>query len=171
MKVSYFKIIMFILSVVICITGILATIDLIGKFSVRSQEVGSAITIGRDDENLVLKCDEGSISLTNNDDVYTFEKTYAHVDFNGDTKDYTLYLNGYIADNMQETAGTLSGTFTIDFRDTNADVVATSVLKISLTFSANETLLKVETTNENNSIAYFYTWQSLNGFVVSIYEN
>ncbi len=171
MKVSYFKIIMFILSVVICITGILATIDLIEKFSVHSQEVGSAITIGRDDENLVLKCDEGSISFTNNDSVYTFEKTYAHVDFNGDTKDYTPYLNGYIADNMKETAGTLSGTFTIDFKDTNADVVATCKLTISLTFSANNTLLKVETTNVNNSIAYFYTWQSLNGFVVSIYEN
>lgn len=171
MKVSYFKIIMFILSIVICITGILATIDLIEKFSVHSQEVGSAITIGKNDENLILKCDEGSISFTNNDSVYTFEKTYAHVDFNGDTKDYTLYLNGYIADNMQETAGTLSGTFTIDFRDTNADVVATCKLTISLTFSANETLLKVETTNENNSIAYFYTWQSLNGFVVSVYEN
>ena len=171
MKVSYFKIIMFILSVVICITGILATIDLIEKFSFHSQEIGSAITIGKDDENLVLKCDEGSISFTNSDNVYTFEKTYAHVDFNGDTKDYTLYLNGYIADNLQETAGTLSGTFTIDFRDTNADVVATCNLTISLTFSANNTLLKVETTNENNSIAYFYTWQSLNGFVVSVYEN
>lgn len=170
MKVSYFKIIMFILSIVICITGILATIDLIEKFSVHSQEVGSAI-IGKDEENLLLKCDEGSISLTNNDGVYSFEKAYAHVDFNGDAKDYTLYLNGYIADNMQETAGTLSGTFTIDFRDTNAHVVATCKLTISLTFSANNTLLKVETTNENNSIAYFYTWQSLNGFVVSVYEN
>lgn len=171
MKVSYSKIILFIISVVICITGILATIDLIEKFSVHSQEIGSAITIGKDDENLVLKCDEGSISFTNSDNVYTFEKTYDHVDFNGDTKDYTLYLNGYIADNMKETAGTLSGTFTIDFKDTNADVVATCKLTISLTFSANNTLLKVETTNDNNSIAYFYTWQSLNGFVVSVYEN
>ena len=78
-------------------------------------------------------------------------------DFNGKDKEYQVTLNEHILLNCDINAGSVFAITTIDFYDTNNNILCSATLQISIKFLSNKTILTLSTTgNENASFLEQY---------------
>jgi len=90
--------------------------------------------------------------LYDDTETYSFEKDLLKVDdFNGLEKEYQVVLNDYILIGSEINAGSVFSTITMDFYDTEGNMIQETSMKISIQFLSNKTQLTLVTTGEENA--------------------
>jgi len=90
--------------------------------------------------------------LYDDTEIYSFEKDLLKVDdFNGLEKEYQIILNDYILIGSEINAGSVFSTITMDFYDTEGQMIHQSTMQISIQFLSNKTQLSLATTGESSA--------------------
>lgn len=162
-------------SYVICsaliIVALFCGIKLIDMFGVKNATYGTPTTIeeqqGLDE---IERYDFGLILFDDqdNDGTYTYQQTYAPVDFNGNLNEYTMYFNSQPVQNIEQSSGSLRGNITFAFYDVNGAVITSATLEINLVFYEGSTQLLIEIENTKDAVSYFTTYMNYNGAVLKI---
>lgn len=162
-------------SYVICsaliIVALFCGIKLIDMFGVKNATYGTPTTIeeqqGLDE---IERYDFGLILFDDqdNDGTYTYQQTYAPVDFNGNLNEYTMYFNSQPVQNIEQSSGSLRGNITFAFYDVNGAVITNATLEINLVFYEGSTQLLIEIENTKDAVSYFTTYMNYNGAVLKI---
>ena len=162
-------------SYVICsaliIVALFCGIKLIDMFGVKNATYGTPTTIeeqqGLDE---IERYDFGLILFDDqdNDGTYTYQQTYAPVDFNGNLNEYTMYFNSQPVQNIEQSSGSLSGDITFTFYDVDNTVITSATLEINLVFYEGSTQLLIEIENTKDAVSYFTTYMNYNGAVLKI---
>ena len=111
------------------------------------------------------------VTFYTNDNVnYTFEKNLLKVDdFNGVKKNYEVLLNDKTILEPTINAGSVFANVTMNFYDTNADVICTPTLNIEINFLSNKTVLKLSCQGTENA-SFLEQYFTDNGFRLKINE-
>ena len=162
-------------SYVICsaliIVALFCGIKLIDMFNVKNATYGTPTTIeeqqGLDE---IERYDFGLIIFNDqdNDGTYTYQQTYAPVDFNGNLNEYTMYFNSQPVQQIEQSSGSLSGDITFTFYDVDGAVITSATLEINLVFYEGSTQLLIEIENTKDAVSYFTTYMNYNGAVLKI---
>lgn len=101
---------------------------------------------------------------------YTFEKNLLKVDdFNGAKKNYEILLNEKIILEPTINAGSVYASVTMNFYDTNGDIVCTPTLNIEINFLSNKTVLKLSCVGTEEA-SFLEQYFSDNGIRLKINE-
>lgn len=103
-------------------------------------------------------------------DTYTFDKELLKVDdFNGKDKEYQVILNDYVLIDSDINPGSVFSVVTMDFYDTDGNVVCNSTMNISIKFLSNKTQLTLTTIGKENA-SFFEQYFSDNGIRLKVME-
>lgn len=107
---------------------------------------------------------------TNDNTNYTFEKNLLKVDnFNGTKKNYEVLLNGKTILEPTINAGSVYANVTMNFYDTNGDLICTPTLSIEINFLSNKTVLKLSCVGTEEA-SFLEQYFSDNGIRLQINE-
>ena len=90
-------------------------------------------------------------------------------DFNGKTKEYQVILNDYVLINSEINAGSVYSLVSMDFYDTEGNIICSSDLNISIKFLSNKTTLTLSTIGNENA-TFFEQYFADNGIRLEIVE-
>lgn len=108
--------------------------------------------------------------LYDDSDTYTFEKELLKVEtFDGSKNKYSVTLNKFVLLNTEVTSGSVFANLNLDFYDTNGNVVNSALLKISVKFLSNKTVLTLATTGKENA-SFLEQYFADNGIRLKIIE-
>lgn len=104
------------------------------------------------------------------ENTYTFEKDLLKVnDFNGKDKQYKIELNDFVIINADIKAGSVYAPITMDFYNTDGDVVCNGTLNISIKFLSGKTTLTLSTIGEEQK-GFFEQYFTDNGIRLKVVE-
>lgn len=90
--------------------------------------------------------------LYDDTDTYYFEKALLKTEnFDGEKKTYKVTLNDYVLFNAEINAGSVYSTVTIDFYDTQGQLVRSADMNVSVKFLSNKTQLTLATVGSANA--------------------
>ncbi len=85
-------------------------------------------------------------------DSYTFDKELLKVEnFNGNEKEYQIVLNDYVLLNSDIKAGSVFSTISMDFYNTDGEIICSATMQISIKFLSNKTQLTFITKGQDNA--------------------
>lgn len=101
---------------------------------------------------------------------YTFEKDLLKVEtFDGSKNTYQVLLNDFVLLNCEINSGSVFGAISIDFYDTQGNIVNSAVMNLSVKFLSNKTTLTLATTGKENA-SFLEQYFSDNGIRLKIKE-
>lgn len=156
--------------------AILSCFWLVQTFTARSYEYGQIETVS---SNLKFVLQSPTfVMYPDLEDTtrYYSNKEYSSVfqidkDFNADTKQYDLLLNGNYFPNVEMYAGHVECDLNFTFLDTKGQDLINDTLYITIDFHADTTNLSIETYGGQEAAGYWLTFFNSNGFDLRIYEN
>jgi len=108
--------------------------------------------------------------LYDDTDTYTFDNDLLKVDdFNGEDKEYQVWLNGFLLLDTEFNAGSIYSVVKMDFYNEYGQVVNNSQLNISIKFLSNKTQLTLSTQGQE-SASFLEQYFSDNGIRLSVVE-
>lgn len=162
-------IILYSLATIFIISGIFCGIAFVKGITAKSEINGSSVTLNKFSEES-FKYHVSSIELygesAKGDYLFT-KKLLPLEDFNGKEYVYEIILNDYKLPNVEISAGNVNTTITIEFYDTNGELLQSSELEINVNFFTDRTELKLSTTGEYNEL-YLENYFKNNGFRLDI---
>lgn len=161
----------YIICALLIFLGFAAGVWLYDRFGIENASYGTPITIEQQQGlEEVVRYDFGYITLSDDDedDTYTFQQTFAPVDYNGNLNDYTLYFNSQPVQNIRVSAGAISGEISFKFYDIDNELITEATLEISIAFYENTTQMLLEIDNVNDSVSYFSTYMNYNGAILKL---
>lgn len=103
-------------------------------------------------------------------DTHTFNKELLKVDdFNGKEKLYKIELNDFVIINADIKAGSVYAPITMDFYNTDGDIVCNGTLNISIKFLSGKTTLTLSTIGEEQK-GFFEQYFTDNGIRLKVVE-
>lgn len=103
-------------------------------------------------------------------DTYIFEKDLLKVeDFNGTDKEYKVVLNNYVLTDCDIKAGSIFSTISMDFYNTDGEIVCPATMQLSIKFLSNKTQLTLTTKGQKNS-SFFEQYFKDNGIRLQVLE-
>lgn len=153
---------------VIIISGIVCFAEIYNMVDISNEVVGKPITI-QDKENVeeFARYELGYIDFEKESDKYSVTYFYDAMKFDGSKEDYVIFFNGTKLVDTQS-AGTISTTLEKKFYNSNGEVDAEISISILIDFSATQTRIAFETTDSGEDIAYFNTYQNINGTTIVV---
>ena len=104
------------------------------------------------------------------DGCFTFDKELLPVEsFNGEKNDYKIQFNDYEFFDVDITAGTVKGNYSISFYDENNKLLCYAPFGLDVTFLSNKTLLKISTVGEKEA-QFLNQYFADNGLTLKIIE-
>lgn len=154
--------------IVIIFAGIVCGYETVKMFNVKNEVVGHPITI-QDKENVeeFARYELGNINFEKDSDKYSVTYLYDAVKFDGSTEDYVIFFNGTKLVDTQ-TAGTISTVLEKKFYNSDGEVDAEISISILIDYSATQTRIVFETKDSGEDIAYFNTYQNINGATIVV---
>lgn len=162
MKQFILNLIKLIVCALIILAGVLCLVETYSLFNISNEVVGHPIIFEKENVEEFLKYDLGYISFNSEDDKYISVNTFEAVDFDGTKDKYILFFNGDKL-NTSQSAGVISSILKKKFYNTQNEVSAEITISITLKFTASQTMLTFETTDSGEDMAYFNTYQNING--------
>ncbi len=108
--------------------------------------------------------------LYDDTDTYSFEKDLLKVeDFNGSDKEYKIVLNNYVLTDCNIKAGSIFSTISMDFYNTDGEIVCPATMQLSIKFLSNKTQLTLTTKGQKNS-SFFEQYFKDNGIRLQVIE-
>ena len=133
------------------------SIDISNQFSKQSFEYSST--------SLVFYHD-----IYDESDTYSFEISLSKIeDFNGQEKEYKVYLNDFVLMDAEINAGSIYSVVFMDFYDEYGKVIAMASLDLSIKFLSSETKLTLSTTGQTNA-SFFEQYFADNGIRLKVIE-
>lgn len=133
------------------------SIDISNKFSQESFNYSSTSVVFYHD-------------LYDDTDTYTFDKELLKVDnFNGTEKEYKIVMNDFVLTNCDIKAGSIFSIISMDFYNTDGEIVCPATMQISIKFLSNKTQLTFITKGQTNA-SFFEQYFSDNGIRLQVIE-
>lgn len=103
-------------------------------------------------------------------DTYSFEKDLLKVNyFNGKEKTYKVILNDFVLLDCDIKAGSIFSNISMDFYNTDGDIICPATMQISIKFLSNKTQLSFVTKGKTNS-SFFEQYFKDNGIRLQVLE-
>ncbi|MBR2970048.1 MAG: hypothetical protein IKC49_03235 [Clostridia bacterium] len=128
------SIILYTISAILILIGIICSINLFKEVTAKSYINGS-IDIENVETMESFKYSSSSLvfydDIYDEQDIHTFTVDLTSVDFDGEKNDYLIEINGYTLqdENVEVQAGTISAVFYLDFHGTNGEVLCEASLE------------------------------------------
>lgn len=121
-----------------------------------------------DDEILFSQnINKSSFSIENG--VACYEFNFEHKDFNGVKKDYILYVNDYMVNNVTTDAGTISGTYVLNYYDVDKSTLCHSNIDINFSFYSLSSKLQVSLPEQD--LGYLVKFFKTDNFIITLANN
>ena len=121
------------------------------------------------DENVLFSQNINDVSFSSKDGISTYEYNFDAREFNGEDKDYLIYVNNYMINNLTETAGTVGGTYNLNYYDIEKQVLCSSAININFSFYSLQSKLKV--TLNSSDLGYLMNYFKTDNFIITLAEN
>lgn len=133
------------------------SIDISNKFSQESFNYSSTSVVFYHD-------------LYDETDTYSFEKDLLKVDdFNGKDKQYQVVLNDFVLVNADIKAGSVYSLITMDFYNTDGELINNAEMNLSIKFLSSKTTLTLSATGQENA-SFFEQYFADNGIRLKVIE-
>lgn len=163
----------YLICAVCIIAGIFCSLNLVRIWSEKSAIYGDVSSIETQNGYTdFAKFDFGIISFEADDGYvnYTCKQSFKHFDFNGKEKEYELLFNDNLLSDVEFRAGEIIGTFNMNFYNTGGEKENNISLNILIEFFDDKTDVSFNLKNDNNSIAYFNRYMTVNGAILKVVE-
>jgi len=108
--------------------------------------------------------------LYDDTDTYSFEKELLKVEnFNGEDKQYRVMLNDFVLINADIKAGSVYSLVSMDFYNTDGQLVNNAEMNVSIKFLSNKTTLTLSTIGQKNA-SYLEQYFADNGIRLKVLE-
>ena len=108
--------------------------------------------------------------LYDDTNTYTFDKELLKVDdFNGTDKEYKIVMNDFVLTNCDIKAGSIYSDISMDFYNTDGDIVCSATMQMSIKFLSSKTQLTLITKGQTNA-SFFEQYFSDNGIRLKVIE-
>lgn len=108
--------------------------------------------------------------LYDDTNTYTFDKELLKVDdFNGTDKEYKIVINDFVLTNCDIKSGSIYSDISMDFYNTDGDIVCSATMQMSIKFLSNKTQLTFVTKGQTNA-SFFEQYFSDNGIRLKVIE-
>lgn len=154
---------------IVIITGIFASISLIGDFTATGYSYGT-INKAEQYKNYVFQYKTKSLNLVSDpsgEDRYTFSTTLDPVSFDGLKNNVTMDVNGAPCSEFEYGAGYVNASLIVEFLGLNGEVLFKDTLHIRINYYATKTDLVIYTDGGYVAVGYWQQY-SAGGFVVNI---
>lgn len=121
------------------------------------------------DEDVIFSQNINDVSFSTKDGVAIYEYNFDAKDFNGEENDYIIYVNNYMINAISDNAGTSNGTFNLTYYDVEKAVLCQSEIKISFSFYALSSRLRVTLNSEE--LGYLMNYFKTDNFIITLTEN
>ena len=121
------------------------------------------------DDTVLFSQNINDVSFSINDDTATYDYNFDAKEFNGLEKDYLIYVNNYIINDITTNAGTISGTYKINFQDVDNETLCSSDISISFTFRSLSSVLRVSL--PASDIGYLLNYFKSDNFIITLAES
>ena len=121
------------------------------------------------DDEVIFSQNINDGAFKNENGIAIYEYNFDPKEFNGEEKDYMIYVNDYMVNNITETAGTVGGEYVINYYDVNKSVLCSSTISIDFSFYALQSKLKVSLNNAD--IGYLMNYFKIDNFVITLAES
>ena len=108
--------------------------------------------------------------LYDDTDTYKFEQDLLKVEsFNGQKKEYQVWLNDFILLDTEFNAGSIYSTVKMDFYDEYGSIINSAEMKISIKYLSSKTVLTLSTTGQENA-SFLEQYFADNGIRLKVIE-
>lgn len=154
--------------IVIIFAGVVCAFETYKMFDISNEVVGKPITI-QDKENVeeFARYELGYIDFEKESDKYSVTYLYDAIKFDGSKEDYVIFFNGTKLVDTQS-AGTIATTLEKKFYNSDGKLDAEISISILIDYSATQTRIVFETKDSGEDIAYFNTYQNINGATIVV---
>lgn len=121
------------------------------------------------DEDILFSqnINKSTFSVANN--VASYEFNFEHKEFDGVKNSYVLYINDYMLNNITSDAGTISGTYTLNYYDVDKSVLCHS--DISINFSFYSLASKLQVSLAEKDLGYLVKFFKTDNFIITLASN
>ncbi len=121
------------------------------------------------DDTVLFSQNINDVSFKIDNATATYDYNFDPKEFNGLEKDYLIYVNNYIINDITTNAGTISGTYKINFQDVDNETLCSSNISISFTFRSLSSVLRVSL--PASDIGYLLNYFKSDNFIISLAES
>ena len=160
-----------IICIIIIIGGVFCAIDGYKLLTAKSATYGTYEYIPNVQTSIFEEKLTGIVFETEDDKVYTATKLFETQSFDGNAGDYELLINNLPCYSQKVSSGKIEGTFKMDFKNAEGEIISSANVKVTVSFMASNTVIDLVLENENNSIFMFEQFIDNNGLDIKIVEN
>ena len=121
------------------------------------------------DDTVLFSQNINDVSFSIDDGTATYDYNFDATEFNGLEKSYLIYVNNYIINDITTNAGTISGTYKINFQDVDNETLCSSNISISFTFRSLSSVLRVSL--PASDIGYLLNYFKSDNFIITLAES
>lgn len=121
------------------------------------------------DEDVLFSQNINDVSFSNKNGIATYEYNFDAKEFDGEQKDYVIYVNDYLISNLTENAGTVGGIHALNYYDVEKQVLCSSAINIDFSFYSLSSKLKVTLNSED--LGYLMNYFKTDNFIITLAEN
>lgn len=120
------------------------------------------------DDTVLFSQNINDVSFSINEGTATYDYNFDPKEFNGLEKSYLIYVNNYIINDITTNAGTISGTYKINFQDVDNETLCSSDISISFAFRSLSSTLRVSL--PASDVGYLLNYFNSDNFIITLAE-
>ncbi len=120
-------------------------------------------------EDVIFSQNINDVSFSNKDGTALYEYNFEHKTFDGVKNSYIIYVNDYMINNLTSNAGTISGTYKINYYDVELNKLCSSDITIAFSFTNLSSRLRVILPTED--LGYLINHFQTNNFIITLAKN
>lgn len=121
------------------------------------------------DDTVLFSQNINDVSFSIDEGTATYDYNFDATEFNGLEKSYLIYVNNYIINDITTNAGTIFGTYKINFQDVDNETLCSSNISISFTFRSLTSVLRVSL--PASDIGYLLNYFKSDNFIITLAES
>lgn len=121
------------------------------------------------DDEVIFSQNINDVTFSNRNGVATYEYNFDAKSFNGIDNDYIIYVNDYLITSIEENAGTISGTYKLNYYDVEKKILCSSSININFSFYSLKSVLKVSL--DADDLGYLMKYFETDNFIITLTEN
>jgi len=121
------------------------------------------------DEDVLFSQNINKSTFSVSEGIASYEFNFEHVEFNGVDNNYVLYVNDYMLNNINSDAGTISGTYTLNYYDVDKSVLCHTDISINFSFYSLASKLQVSVAEKD--LGYLVKFFKTDNFIITLANN
>ena len=118
------------------------------------------------DDDVLFSQNINDVGFDSSSDVSVYEYNFDPITFDGEANDYIIYVNDYMVNNITESAGTISGTYILNYYDVEKKVLCSSAIDINFTFYSLQSKLQVSV--NTSDLGYLMNYFKTDNFIITL---